>query len=154
MLGWFKKNKINDDEVITHSDNPLTQTDKTEAPPSNNTVTSEIQIPPTIVTAKDNPKNIEANIECMELPPSKAYEEPPPPLTYKEARALKKARYEDVIKNPKFKQSFVLLNKKTGQIVEIKAASSFHACNIIGWKPNKVTILAINSEVTSTINKT
>jgi hypothetical protein len=153
MLGWFKK-KNNDDEAITQSDNPLTQTDKTEAPPSNGTVTAEVQTTPDVVTTEYSNVNVGPSFEQMELPPSRAYEEPPPPLTYKEARALKKARYEDVIKNPKFKQSFVLLNKKTGQVVEIKAASSFHACNIIGWKPNKVTILAVNSEITSTINKT
>jgi len=51
----------------------------------------------------------------------------------------------------------VLLNKKTGQIVEIKAASSFHACNIIGWKSKHVRTLAVNpiskASETSTIDK-
>ena len=67
----------------------------------------------------------------------------PPPLTFKEAKALKKSDYDLKIKdNPMFKNMYVLRNKRTGQIVQIRAASSFHACNIIGWKPNKVKVLA------------
>ena len=65
-----------------------------------------------------------------------------PPLTEKEFKALKNARYEQsIMNNPRFKKAYVLLNKKTKQIVEIRAASSFHACNIIGWKPKKVRVL-------------
>jgi len=65
-----------------------------------------------------------------------------PSLGYKEIRALKKARYaENIHKNPKFTDAFVILNKKTGQMVELKASSSAHACNIIGWKPNKVKLI-------------
>jgi hypothetical protein len=67
----------------------------------------------------------------------------PPPLTYKEMRALKKARYQtDIMNNNKFKTAYVLGNKKTGQMVEVRASSSFHACNIIGWKSNQVIVLA------------
>ena len=64
----------------------------------------------------------------------------PPPLTYKEARALKRSKYETIANN--FKTAYVLRNKRTGQIVEIRAASSCHACNIIGWKTNKVELLS------------
>ena len=63
----------------------------------------------------------------------------PPPLTFREMKALKRAKY-DPVKSP-FKQSFLLGNNKTGQVAEIRAASSVHACNIIGWRPNKVTLL-------------
>jgi len=63
------------------------------------------------------------------------------PLTWKEERALKKARYNEIF--PKFKKAYVLRNKRTGQIAEIRAASSFHACNIIGWKMRKVEVLEI-----------
>jgi len=66
-------------------------------------------------------------------------EEEIPPLTYKEARALKKARYDKVA--PKFNTAYLLKNIRTGQIVELRAASSTHACNIIGWKPRKVRVL-------------
>ena len=80
-----------------------------------------------------------------------------PQLTYKEAKSLKKARYESIVDNPRFKNSYVLLNQKTGQVVEIKAASSFHACNIIGWKYKQVKVIMVNSldksEESSTINK-
>ena len=68
-------------------------------------------------------------------------EEQPAPLTYKEMKSLQKARYEDIAKNPRFKKAYLLKNNKTGQMAEIRAASSFHACNIIGWKANKVTVL-------------
>jgi hypothetical protein len=64
----------------------------------------------------------------------------PPPLTRKEAKYLKRAKYNP--NDNKFNTSYVIKNNKTGQIVEICAASSFHACNIIGWKPNKVVVLA------------
>jgi len=79
-----------------------------------------------------------------ELPPVTAtvtdqVEEEIPPLTYKEARALKKAKYHKVA--PKFNTAYLLKNIRTGQIVELRAASSTHACNIIGWKPRKVRIL-------------
>lgn len=63
------------------------------------------------------------------------------PLTYKEMKSLQKSRYEDIAKNPKFKKTYLLRNNKTGQMAEIRASSSFHACNIIGWKANKVTVI-------------
>jgi hypothetical protein len=62
-----------------------------------------------------------------------------PPLTYKEMKALKKSRYEKIAS--KFNKAYVLKNKRTGQIVEIRAINAFHACNIIGWKKNKVKVL-------------
>ena len=68
-------------------------------------------------------------------------EKEPAPLTFKEEKALKKAGYEKIMEEKKFKKIFVLKNKKTNQIAEIRAASSFHACNIIGWKSNKVVII-------------
>ena len=81
-----------------------------------------------------------------------------PSLTWKEMKALKKSRYHEIF--DKFDHSYVLKNKRTGQIVEIRAASSFHACNIIGWRKNKVVILEekiigkVNeSNVSSSINE-
>ena len=62
-----------------------------------------------------------------------------PPITWKEIKHLKRAKYDTIKDN--FKTAYVLLNKKTGQIVEVNAASSFHACNIIGWKSKKVKVL-------------
>lgn len=71
-------------------------------------------------------------------------EEEIPPLTYKEMRALKRSKYAEVAN--KFKKIFLLKNKRTGQIVEIRAASAFHACNFIGWKPNRVKVLEQREE--------
>jgi len=62
-----------------------------------------------------------------------------PPLTRREAKYLKRANYDP--SDTKFNTSYVLKNKRTGQIVELRAASSFHACNIIGWKPNRVVVI-------------
>lgn len=64
-----------------------------------------------------------------------------PPITSREIKYLKRARYDKI--HDKFKNAYVLLNKRTGQIAEINAASSMHACNIIGWKPNKVKVLEV-----------
>jgi len=62
-----------------------------------------------------------------------------PPITWREIKYLKKAKYHEVKDN--FTKAYILLNKRTGQIVEVNAASSFHACNIIGWKARKVRVL-------------
>jgi len=64
------------------------------------------------------------------------------PLTEKEMRALHVAGYEEKIaKNPKFKKVYLIKNRKTHQMAEIRAASSYHACTIIGWRPNNVVVL-------------
>jgi hypothetical protein len=96
--------------------------------------------------SKDIPAVTYSGHEAQELPPVTATvtdqleeEEEIPPLTYKEARALKKAKYHEVA--PKFNTAYLLKNIRTGQIVELRAASSAHACNIIGWKPRKVRVL-------------
>ena len=54
---------------------------------------------------------------------------------------LKRANYEKIANNPKFKNAYLIQNKRTGQMAEIRAASAYHACNIIGWKANKVQVL-------------
>jgi len=64
-----------------------------------------------------------------------------PPITWKEIRNLKRSNY-DKVRN-KYKKAFVLLNKRTGQIAEINAASSYQACNMIGWKPRKCRVLEV-----------
>ena len=79
-----------------------------------------------------------------------------PPLTFKEMKSLKKARYqENIMNNAMFKNAYLLLNKKTGQMAEIRAASSCHACNIIGWKLNQVKLISardVSSETHSSSN--
>jgi len=69
-------------------------------------------------------------------------EEQPAPLTFKEAKALKRSRYEDKIAhNSNFKKSYIIRNKKTNQVVEVRAASPLHAANIIGWRARTVEVL-------------
>jgi len=63
------------------------------------------------------------------------------PITWKEIKALNKSRYDQI--RTKFKKTFIIANKRTGQIVEISAASSIHACKIIGWKSRKVRVLEV-----------
>jgi len=68
----------------------------------------------------------------------------PAPLTWKEAKALKRSRYEEKIAhNDKFKKAYIIRNRRTNQVVELRAASPFHAANIIGWKPSKVEIIGV-----------
>lgn len=55
-------------------------------------------------------------------------------------KALKRNKYAE-IKN-KFTETFVLKNKKTGKIVELKATSAIHACTLAGWNPKKVVVLS------------
>ena len=47
--------------------------------------------------------------------------------------------------NSKFNNKFVIRNTDTGQIVELRAASAFHAANMIGWKPRKVELLEMKT---------
>lgn len=85
----------------------------------------------------------EAQISESAQPVEEAEENKIAPLTYREIKSLKRARYEEVSKNPTFKNVYVIRNTKTNQMVEIRAASSFHACKIIGWKPNRVRVVSV-----------
>ena len=68
-------------------------------------------------------------------------ENAPPPLTWKEGKALKKAKYTKIKDN--FDTAYILQNKKTLQVAEIQASSSYHACTMIGWKPNQTKVIDI-----------
>ena len=151
MLNWFKKEEKNVKDV-TNNDLPNVKVDENLT--NDHKAGEEVEIvvvnktePITTVVNNDNSPEI--------VQESNPHNPQVPSLTYKEAKALKRSRYGEIEKNPRFKNSYVLLNKRTNQIVEIKAASSFHACNIIGWKANRVQVLATNTlkEEMSTINK-
>jgi len=58
---------------------------------------------------------------------------------FKQNRNLKKSRYGEQMN--KWDTAYVLKNKKTELIVEIRAASSYHACNMLGWKPQQSILL-------------
>ena len=60
-------------------------------------------------------------------------------LTNKELASLKRNKYDRIMNN--FSKSYVLANIKTGKVVEIKASSSYHACNMIGWRPKNTRVL-------------
>jgi len=68
-------------------------------------------------------------------------EEQQPTITIKELKALKRSRYDKIAE--KFQYAYVLKNKRTGLVVEIRAASSVHACNIIGWKPRHAKLIEV-----------
>lgn len=71
-----------------------------------------------------------------------------PPIGPREIRALNDNRYEKISKN--FDRIFLIQNKRTQQIVELRAASSFHACTLIGWRPRHVKVIeekSISKEV-------
>lgn len=73
-------------------------------------------------------------------------------ITNKDLRNLKRNKYEKIRAN--FSESYVIKNKKTGQIVEIKAANSYHACTLIGWRPQNCKVIdVIKSEETPTTNE-
>jgi hypothetical protein len=55
-----------------------------------------------------------------------------PQLTKKEIHSLKTAKYNENI--DKFENTYIIMNKQTGMIVEMKAASPVHACTMIGWR--------------------
>jgi len=62
-----------------------------------------------------------------------------PSLTWKDAKALKRSKYME--NKDKYDVAYVLQNKRTKQVVEIQAKSSFHACTIIGWKAKKTKVI-------------
>jgi hypothetical protein len=62
-------------------------------------------------------------------------------LSKKEVNNLKRNGYEQAMRL--FKETFVILNKKTGMVVEMKAASSTHACNMIGWRLKNCKVMKV-----------
>lgn len=62
-------------------------------------------------------------------------------ITKKDFTNLKRNDYERV--REKYKTNYVIENLKTKQIVELTAASSVHACNLIGWRPKNCRIIDV-----------
>ena len=61
------------------------------------------------------------------------------PLTEKDQKALHKAHYET--KKDSFPNEYVIANKRTRQIAQLRAFSSTHAANLIGWRPRQIVVL-------------
>jgi predicted RND superfamily exporter protein len=64
-------------------------------------------------------------------------------LSYQDFKALKRSKYHE--KQNLYDKSFVLLNKKTNSVVELRGVSSTHACKFIGWRPRHVQLLETRS---------
>ena len=65
-----------------------------------------------------------------------------PVIGRNEIRALRRSKYDEIAN--KFDKIFTL-SHKSGKIVEIRAASSVHACKIIGWRPRHVKVVEVKS---------
>lgn len=64
-----------------------------------------------------------------------------PTISMKEFKSLKRADYDKIVE--KYPLAYVIRNKKTGLVVQIQAASSYHACKIIGWRPRQVELIEV-----------
>jgi len=109
---------------------------------SNSAITSNtnVEVSEETSTSVFNPPDktktiaIEKNIMSSERPENL-------PLTNKDLQHLKENNYNSVIS--KFDKKFIIRNKRTGQIAELYAASSFHAANLIGWRPRQIELIEI-----------
>ena len=74
----------------------------------------------------------------------KAKKNAPTPLTDKDQKKLAQNHYEQ--KKDRFPQIFVIEHKKTGKVVELHAASAYHAANLIGWRPRHVRLVKVKGK--------
>ena len=120
---------------------PATVATTTEnVPVTLDTSTNKVEIDPDITATTD------ATIATIDKIVEGDEPDEPAPLTYKEAKAFKKSKYgEKIANNDKFTKIYIIRNKRTNQVVELRAASPIHACNIIGWKPRKVQVLDVKT---------
>ena len=59
----------------------------------------------------------------------------------KDAKKLNQSGYGGI--KDRFGTSFVIMNTRTGMVVELKAASPLHACNLIGWRQRHTRVLEV-----------
>jgi len=71
-------------------------------------------------------------------------------LTKKEIHSLKTAKYNENL--DKFENTYIIKNKQTGMIVEMKAASPVHACTMIGWRVRSCQLIDTIKKEVPTIN--
>lgn len=57
----------------------------------------------------------------------------------KDQKSLNRSHYGDIKES--MPKTFILQNKKTGKVAEIKACSELHAANLIGWRLRHVIVL-------------
>jgi len=132
-------NKEDKESTVTTQDTATLDTSKEAVKADVKTTVTDSKKPVKVevkTTVTDTPDVIETPIDIES--------DEPAPLTWKEAKALKQAKYADKIAdNKKFKNIYVIRNKKTNQVVELRAASPVHAANIIGWRPRRIQVLDV-----------
>ena len=99
-------------------------------------VTTDVIVPDKSVGTETPEMDIQAFKERLD---ETLIEDKAPTLGIKELKALKKSKYHEIV--DKFNTIYVIKNKRTGVIVELRGASSFHCCNLIGWRPRHVTVI-------------
>ena len=71
-------------------------------------------------------------------------------LTWKEIKALKDSKYAD--KQDSYPKSYVMYNKRTKQLIEIRGFSALHACKSIGWRLRHVQIIKVEDVGVTTLS--
>jgi len=89
--------------------------------------------------------DVEKDMEAKAMAEQLGQQEAPAVLGWRETKALRKNGYNE--KSSQYTKSFVIKNKRTGMIVELRAASAYQAANFIGWRPRH-TILIKEKDVT------
>ena len=140
MLNFFKKSK---EEKLNETEN------ETENSETENSSNAKVEVSPVeVIEQKEQTANIVFDKEAEYMSSAainngaiktEEPEDTPQPLTQRELKYLKRANYDELIK--KCTKAYLLKNIKTNQMAEIRAFSSFHACNILGWKNTQVRII-------------
>ena len=143
MLNFFKKSK---EEKLNETENEIENSPNTKEVSPVEVIEQKEQIEPkeqttNIVFDKEAEYMSSAAINngAIKTEEPKDTLDTPQPLTQRELKYLKRANYDELIK--KCTKAYLLKNIKTNQMAEIRAFSSFHACNILGWKNTQVRII-------------
>ena len=129
MFGLGKNKDEEEAKTVTVA---TTTDDVSIATPSKNQVTTD----PDITATTDGIDEIDGSNMPAE----------PPPLTWKEAKALKKSKYAtEIANNEKYTKMYIIRNKRTNQVVELRARDGLHAACIIGWRPRHVRVLDVKT---------
>jgi len=88
-----------------------------------------------------SPKAEPVNVESGTTVDQTTIDNSPPPLGWKELKALRQNKYDE--KSKQFDKAFVLKHKRSGMIVELRALSSVQACNFIGWRARQVSVIKV-----------
>jgi len=83
--------------------------------------------------------SLELKIPSKSVKPVKPAKPAPRMIDQHDLNRLKVAGYMEA--SEKYDTAYVILHHKTGKIAELWAASSIHACTMLGWNPKRVTLL-------------